>query len=374
MIQLMAEELEPAELLPVGTLLHRRYAIDGVLGRGTYGITYFGHDEKTGTRIVLKEYFPYALALRAEQGHALTPKNKACGALFFLGSEMFYRQHLALTDAKGSENLVTVFTAFFENGTSYAIMERLNGVTLERYLQLRRRKLFPDEAMYIAASLADALLVVHSLNSLHYDINARSIFLCTDGTVKLVDFGAAKAGLRARQEVDDTEPWIDIAAIGKTIYEAMTGLAVFADSIQPHANIPPQFFDFLWQATDTADYRRIANVFDYRHALACVEIGAICPDVTEEDVASAVPQINHNKPRHRPQVSAAKEQPQEAGQKRTILERALDAMEGAVTTDKEPSVEEAQKEQRIKKRVWMIYGGVVAAALILALLLRGLIH
>ena len=212
----MAEELEPAELLPVGTTLHRRYTIDGVLGRGTYGITYFGHDEKTGTRIALKEYFPYALADRAPESHALTPKNKACGALFFLGSEMFYRQHLALTDAKGSENCVTVYTAFFENGTSYAVMERLTGVTLERYLQLRRRKLFPDEAMYIAASLADALLVVHSLNSLHYDINARSIFLCTDGTVKLVDFGAAKAGLRARQEVDDTEPWVDIAAVGKT--------------------------------------------------------------------------------------------------------------------------------------------------------------
>jgi len=369
----MAEELEPAELLPVGTTLHRRYTIDGVLGRGTYGITYFGHDEKTGTPIALKEYFPYSLAERAAQSFALTPKNKACGALFFLGSEMFYRQHLALTDAKGSENLVTVYTAFFENGTSYAVMERLHGVTLERYLQLRRRKLFPDEAMYIAASLADALLVVHSLNSLHYDINARSIFLCTDGAVKLVDFGAAKAGLRARQEVDDTEPWMDIAAIGKTLYESMTGLAVFGDGIQPHANIPPQFFEFLWQASDSAGYRRIANVFDYRHALACVEIGAICPDVTEEDVASAVPQIRKNAPQNRPQVSSAKEQSQDAVQKKSILDRALDAMEGAVTTDKMP-VGDAQKEQHIKKKVWMIYGGVVAAALILALLLRGLIH
>lgn len=374
MIQLMAEELEPAELLPVGTTLHRRYTIDGVLGRGTYGITYFGHDEKTGTPIALKEYFPYALADRAEQGFALAPKNKACGALFFLGSEMFYRQHLALTDAKGSENLVTVYTAFFENGTSYAVMERLTGVTLERYLQLRRRKLYPDEAMYIAASLADALLVVHSLNSLHYDINARSIFLCTDGTVKLVDFGAAKAGLRARQEVDDTEPWIDIAAIGKTLYESMTGLAVFGDMIQPHANIPPQFFEFLWHATDASGFRRISNVFDYRHALACVEIGAICPDVTDEDVASAISQLRKNAPQNRPQVSAAKEQPQEAGQKKSILDRALDAMEGVVTTDKKPAPEDEQKEQRIKKKVWMIYGGVVVVTLIVALLLRGLIH
>ena len=131
MIQFLAEELEPAELLPEGALLHRRYVIDGVLGRGTYGITYFGHDEKTGTPIALKEYFPYALAERMEGSYTLTPKNKACGALFFLGSEMFYRQHLALTDAKGSENCVTVYTAFFENGTSYAVMERLTGVSIQ---------------------------------------------------------------------------------------------------------------------------------------------------------------------------------------------------------------------------------------------------
>ncbi|MEZ4627850.1 MAG: hypothetical protein R2912_07120 [Eubacteriales bacterium] len=115
-------------------------------------------------------------------------------------------------------------------------------------------------------------------------------------------------------------------------------------------------------------------MFEYRHALACVEIGAICPDVTDEDVASAVPQIHKAAPQNRPQVSAAKEQPQEAGQKRSILDRALDAMEGAVTTEKPLDSEQAQKEKAIKKRVWMIYGGLVAATLILALLLRGLIH
>ena len=370
----MTEELEISELLPIGTTLHKRYTIDGVLGRGTYGITYFGHDEKTGTSIAVKEYFPYALARRMEKGFALTPKNAACGALFFLGSEMFYRQHLALTDAKGSENLVTVYTTFFENGTSYAVMELLHGVTLERFLQLRRRRLYPDEAMFIAASLADALLVVHSLNSLHYDINARSIFLCTDGSVKLIDFGAAKAGLRARQEVDDTEPWIDLAAIGKTLYESMTGLAVFGDGIAPHANIPQQFFDFLWQTTESAGYHKITNVFEYRHALACVEVGAICPDVMEEDVKSTIPVIHKDARQNRPQVTSAKTQQQETGQKKSILDRALDAMESAVTNEKQPPAEEAQKEQQLKKKVWMVYGGVVGVVLIIALILRGLIH
>ena len=373
MINLLAEELEPAELLPVGTVLHRRYAIDGVTGRGTYGITYFGHDEKTGTRIAIKEYFPYALSERAAQGYALSPKNKACGALFFLGSEMFYRQHLALTDAKGSENLVTVYTAFFENGTSYAVMELLEGVTLERYLQLRRRRLFPDEAMFIAASLADALLVVHSLNSLHYDINARSIFLCTNGTVKLVDFGAAKAGLRARHAVDDTEPWIDLAAIARTLYESMTETAVFLDTIQPHANVPPQLYELFRQLTDPVASRRISSVFDYRHALACVEIGAVCPYVTMEDVNSDVPRIRRQtsvKPK-----SAQERQPKpDELIKRSLLDRALDAMEGAVTSDHQPSAGKAEKERRIKRKVGIIYAAVVVVVLILALILRGLIH
>ncbi len=375
MIQLMAEELEPAELLPIGTVLHRRYILDGVLGRGTYGITYNGHDEKTGTRIVIKEYFPYALASRMEKGFALTPKNPACGALFFLGSEMFYRQHLALTDAKGSENLVTVYTTFFENGTSYAVMERLEGVTLERYLQLRRRRLYPDEAMFIAASLADALLVVHSLNSLHYDINAHSIFLCTDGSVKLIAFGAAKAGLRARREVDDTEPWIDLSAMAKTLYEAMTGQAVFHENIQPNPSIPQPLFYLLWRMIDKTGTQGIASVFDYRHALACIDLEAEYMLVSEEEANLPIPDVRVTAA----QAKRSVVEPKPAQEpKRNLFTRALDAMEDAITTD--------QPEQKTKdtpkptgntghvKKIGLIYGGVVVGALILALLLRGLIH
>ena len=78
MNQRFSEELDPAELLPAGALLHQRYLVDNVLARGTYGITYAGHDAKTGTKIVVKEYFPYALADRAGGNHSLLPKNKAC--------------------------------------------------------------------------------------------------------------------------------------------------------------------------------------------------------------------------------------------------------------------------------------------------------
>lgn len=374
MTQLIPEGTETEELLAAGTVLHRRYVIDGVLGRGAYGATYYGHDEKAGIRIAVKEFFPSALAERASKECALSPKNKSCGPLFFLGGEMFYRQHLALTDVKGSDNLASVYAVFFENGTSYAVMELLEGVTLGRFLQLHKRRLFADEAMFIAASLADALLVLHSLNTLHYDISPRSIFLCTDGKTKLIDFGAAKAALRARRAVDDAEPWIDLAAMARTLNEAMTGQAAFGGDIQPHANTPPQLFDLFRRMIDTDERRRITSVFDYRHALACVELNAVYPDVSLEDVRSQIPEIRKPAAENRPRETAAKPAAEDGSKRSTLFQRALDAMEGAVTNQNRSTGKAAQKEQQIKRKAGVIYLGVVAVVLVLALLLRGLIH
>jgi hypothetical protein len=193
--------------------------------------------------------------------------------------------------------------------------------------------------------------------------------------VKLTDFGATKASLRARREIDDSEPWVDISAIARTLYEAMTGQAVFDDEIQPHANVPPQMFGLFSQMLAFNGQRRISTMFEYRHALACVEVGAVYPDVTMEDVRSTVPEIRKPEARIRPQVSQAAQQTVEPEQKRTILDRALDAMENAVTTEKRVADErKAESERRIKKKVGILYAGILAVVLILALILRGLIH
>ena len=49
-------------------------------------------------------------------------------------------------------------------------------------------------------------------------------------------------------------------------------------------------------------------------------------------------------------------------------------MEGAVVSEQKDAQEQAQKEAHIKRKVWVIYGGVVGVALVLALIIRGLIH
>jgi serine/threonine protein kinase len=283
---------------------------------------------------------------------------------------MFYRQHLALTDARGSCNVVTVYNAFFENGTSYAVMERLEGITLEAYMRLKKRRLTPEEAMFIAASMADALLVVHSLNSLHYDINAKSIFLCTDGSVKLIDFGAAKAGLRARREVDDTEPWLDLGALGKTLYEAMSGQTLYGMQISPSANIPAPFYDLILRMLHLDGARRFGSVFEYRHALACLEIDAACPAVTSEEAGMQLPPLKKAESRRaepQPQVQEA------PPQKKTILDRALDTLQEAVeTSPEENSPEVMQKRKHLTRRVILFYVAIAVVTLIAALVIKSL--
>lgn len=370
----MTDGTAPAETLPAGTLLHRRYAIETVISRGTYGATYKANDTKLNRRVALKEYFPGALALRAPDGLSLSPKNKACGALFFLGSEMFYRQHLALTEAKGSCNVVTVLNAFFENGTSYAAMELLEGVTLEGYLKLRRRRLTPEEGMFIAASMADALLVVHSLNSLHYDICAQSVFICTDGTVKLVDFGAAKAGLRARHEVDDAEPWLDLGALGKTLYEAMSGRRAHDGEIAPNANIPAPFYELLLRMLAQDGAPRFDSVFEYRHALACLEIGAACPAVTGEEAAAfqnaqAEESARESAPQPR-RTDQARQQ-----KRKGIFDRALDSLQEAVEFDpSDIAPEHEERRKHLTRRAVIFYAAVAAVTLTVALIIRALTH
>lgn len=367
----MAEGLEPAELLPVGMNLHRRYVIEGVIARGGYGATYDARDEKFRQRVAIKEYFPSALAARAAGSAAVSPRSKACGALFFLGSEMFYRQHLALIEARGSCNVVSVLAAFFENGTSYAVMERLEGVTLETFLRLRRRRLTPEEAMFIAASLADALLVVHSLNTLHYDVNARSIFLGTDGSVKLIDFGAAKASLRARREVDDTEPWIDLGALGRTLYESMSGQTVRGGEIAPNPYIPAPFYDLLLRMLHQDGARRFASVFEYRHALACLEVGATCPAVSAEDAAAALPAIKRAETKR---AETSPEEPEEPKpQKKSIFDRALDSLQEAVEyTPQADAPEQQLRRKHLNRRLILLYAGIVIFTLAAALIIKSL--
>ena len=76
-------------------------------------------------------------------------------------------------------------------GAVFLVMELLDGETLASQLE-RRRRLFATEVLRIADALLDVLGAAHAESVVHRDVKPENIFICNDGTIKLLDFGFAR--------------------------------------------------------------------------------------------------------------------------------------------------------------------------------------
>ncbi len=86
--------------------------------------------------------------------------------------------------------IVKYFDDFYYKGEFHLVIEYLNGETL---LASSPRSPFTEpQVIDWACQLLDALFYIHAGDIVHRDINPKNIMLCSDGTVKLIDFGTAK--------------------------------------------------------------------------------------------------------------------------------------------------------------------------------------
>ena len=77
-------------------------------------------------------------------------------------------------------------------GCHVIVQEYLEGETLKERLSRRRLGLDVDEGLRIVRAAADGLEHAAEHKIFHRDVKPGNIFLCEDGTVKLIDFGVAK--------------------------------------------------------------------------------------------------------------------------------------------------------------------------------------
>jgi serine/threonine-protein kinase len=94
-------------------------------------------------------------------------------------------------------NIVSIFDWGQDNGTYYMVMELIEGRTL-RDIRRSEGPLLPRRAAEVAAEVAAALGVAHLAGVFHRDVKPGNIMLTADGTVKVTDFGIARA-------LDDSE-------------------------------------------------------------------------------------------------------------------------------------------------------------------------
>jgi serine/threonine-protein kinase len=200
------------------------YAILQELGKGGFGQVYKVEHTITGRREAMK----VLAATNANEGEQ---------------SERFLRE-IRLQASLSHPNIAAVHTAFWVNDDLALVCELLEGESLQQLLE--RQSATHKQALDIAAQVLDALSYAHARGIIHRDISPANIFLTAGGTVKIIDFGLAKAAtdLRLTREgspvgaahymspeqirgAQDIDARTDIYSCGVVLYEMMVGKKPF---------------------------------------------------------------------------------------------------------------------------------------------------
>jgi len=168
-----AVEVDPT-LLP-GT----RYRLLRVIGRGAMGVVHEAVHLDLMRSVALKVLDPERMGVDAERRFKV--EARAIAQL----------EH---------ENLVKLFEfGVAQDGRPFYAMELLNGESLDKKLE-REKGMDYREAVAIAVQACRALETAHAANVIHRDIKPANLFLTTDGKVKLLDFGVAKAAFNVETD------------------------------------------------------------------------------------------------------------------------------------------------------------------------------
>jgi len=159
------------------------YRIISKLGEGGMGEVYLGEDTRLGRKVAIK-----LLPLRSlDDEHARKRLLREAQAAATLDHP----------------NICSIHEIGEESGTSFIVMQYIEGETLAKRMQ--RKPVELPGAFEIAVQIADALTEAHARGIIHRDIKPHNIMLSARGHAKVLDFGLAKI-VEQRSTTDSMAP------------------------------------------------------------------------------------------------------------------------------------------------------------------------
>src|SRR5437016_1743813 len=207
-----------------GRVFSNRYEIQSEIAQGGMAEVYLAHDDLLDRPVALKALFPE---------YAREPS--------FV--ERFRREAQAAANLN-HPTIVAIYDWGQESGTYFIVMEYVEGRSLRELIR-SEGALDPGQAADITAEIASALAFAHRSGVVHRDVKPGNVLLTRSGTVKVTDFGIARAGtsdgLTQTGSVMGTATYFspeqaqglavdgrsDVYSVGVVLYELMCGVAPF---------------------------------------------------------------------------------------------------------------------------------------------------
>ena len=221
--------IDPTRLSP-GIVVAGRFRLERLLGTGGMGEVWAAEHLVTRRKVALK----LVRAAAEERGRLRVQREaRAAGAVHHPGI------------------LPVIDVLELDDGTPALLMDLLSGRSLGARLAATG-PLTSIEAARVLLPVAEAVRAAHAKGVIHRDLKPDNVFLCDDGSVKVLDFGVAKVvtpGEGERLDLTrtgeligtphymapeqafgerDLDGRIDIWALGVTLYECLAGARPFA--------------------------------------------------------------------------------------------------------------------------------------------------
>ena len=207
----------------INRTLDQRYTVVEYIGGGGMADVYRAHDKLLDRFVAVKILHPQ-----------------------FANDEQFvarFRREAQAAARLSHHNIVNMYDVGQDNNVHYIVMEYISGETLKE--RILREPLPIENAVRIAADIAEGLEHAHQNNLVHCDIKPHNILMTRAGRIKVTDFGIAKAVSSATMQHTSTiigsvhyfspeqakgsavGAKSDIYSLGVVLYEMLTGTVPF---------------------------------------------------------------------------------------------------------------------------------------------------
>ena len=184
-----AKDKNPKNTVPLKTVINDRFLVGRVLSANGEGINYIGWDTVNDAVVQIREYFPAGVAKRNPDKTVSMLKGKEYtfneGLLEFLEINKTIK-------SSDLPSLIPVIDVFEENGTAFAVMQNVQGVTLNDFLSRNGGTLKWEQARALFLPLIDTIKGMHDLGIVHKGISTDTVIVGRDGKLRLTGYSINK--------------------------------------------------------------------------------------------------------------------------------------------------------------------------------------